>query len=292
MEGAKQQTRRPSSGIDAAVDSFARAALAKFERGDDQLVVWSNDVRRVLEELATPKPSTARLSQLMALDARLAMTVMQVAQSAVFDRIAAPNLDLQGTIFALGPERLRSIVLGAAIARLPEQPRLQLRRQEVQSIGDYSLRVSAICMLAAQRIGGTEVVEAFLLGMLHAVGKFCLYARLSSEGEWQEDIQQRTLLMTRWHARFGGAAVRSWGLPTWLAKAVETQDQLGCEDHFDARCELLAAAVVAARTEAADDDTASHLAEFSRVGLDRDGWSAVLAGVSSTSSSLRSLLYN
>jgi HD-like signal output (HDOD) protein len=246
----------------------------------------------VLEELAMPKPSTARLSRLVALDTRLAMTIMQVSQSGVFGRIAAPSLDLQGAIFALGPERLRSIVLGAGISLLPEQPRLQSRRPEVQSIGDDSLRVSAICMLAAQRIGGIELFDAFLLGMLHAVGKFCLYARLCSEGEWQEDIQQRMLLMTRWHARFGAAAARGWGLPAWLAKAVEIQGQLGCEVPFDVRCELLAAAVVAARSVQAVDDTASHLAEFSRVGLDRDGWREVLAGASATSSSLRSLLHS
>jgi HD-like signal output (HDOD) protein len=288
----KQAARPAARGVDGAVDAFAREVLAEIGRGEEPLQVWSKDVRRVLDELATPKPSTARLSQLVALDARLAVTVMQAAQSATFGRLATPSLDLQQTIFALGPGRLRSIVLGAGMAQLPEQPRLQARRREVLAIGASSLRASAICMLAARHIGSIDVTDAFLLGMLHSVGKFRLYARLRAAGDWQQDTQQRLLLMSRWHARIGAATVRGWALPDWLADAVETQDQLGRAADADVRSELLAAAVVAARTVHAVEETAGHLADFSRTGLNRDAWRAVLTGVPAASNSLRTLLHN
>ena len=283
---------RPASGSDAAVDTFARAVLAEIERGDDPLLVWSKDVRRVLDELANPKPLTARLSQLVALDARLAVTTMEVAQSASFGRIATPSLDLQQTIFALGPGRLRSIVTGAGIAQLPEQPRLQQWRREVQAIGSGSLRAAAICMLAARQLGSIDVTDAFLLGMLHDVGKFCLYARLRDAGDWHADQQQRLMLMARWHARISAAMVRNWGLDAWLADALESQDVLGRDVDSDLRGELLAAAVVAARTAHAVDETAAHLAEFSRTGLDSTAWRKVLTAVPVTTDSLRSLLCN
>jgi HD-like signal output (HDOD) protein len=283
---------RPASGGDAAVDSFARAVLAEVERGDEPLLVWSKDVRRVLDELATPKPPTARLSQLVALDARLAVTTMEVAQSAAFGRIATPSLDLQQTIFALGPERLRSIVLGAGIAHLPEQPRLQQWRREVQAIGVGTLRSAAICMLAARQLGSVDVTDAFLLGMLHDVGKFCLYARLRDAGEWHADQPQRLLLMARWHTRIGAALVRHWELDAWLADALESQDLLGRGADADLRGELLAAAVVAARTAHAVDETAAHLAEFSRTGLDSAAWRKVLAAVPGATDVLRSLFCN
>jgi len=293
VTGAEQKAAHsPPATVDAGVDAFASAVLAEITRGEDPLLVWSKDVRRVLEELATPKPLTARLSQLVALDPRLAVTVMQAAQSATFGRIATPSLDLQQTIFALGPERLRAIVIGSGIAQLPEQPRLQVRRREVQAIGASGVRASAICMLAARHIGGIDVTDAFLLGMLHAVGKFSLHARLRGAGPWQEDLQQRLLLMSRWHARIGAATVRGWSLPAWLAAAVESQDLLGRDPDGDVRGELLAAAVVAARTVHAVEETAAHLTDFSRTGLGREAWRAVLTSVPATSNSLRTLLHN
>jgi HD-like signal output (HDOD) protein len=283
--------RARRAALDATVDEFARGVLADIERGQEPLPVWSKDVRRVLDELATPKPSTARLSQLVALDARLAVTTMHIAQSVSFGRLATPSLDLQQTIFALGPERLLAIVVGAGMAQLPELPRLQQRRRELQAVGGSSLRASAICMLAAPRMQDIDIAAAFLLGMLHGVGKYALYARLREAGDWREDTQQRLLLLSRWHARIGAAMVRQWALPAWLAAAVESQDQLGRQPEGDLRGELLAAAVVAARTAHAIDETAGHLAEFSRTGLDRDAWRAVLKAVPATTDALRSLLY-
>jgi HD-like signal output (HDOD) protein len=128
----KQQATRPRAATaDGAVDAFARGVLAEIERGEEPLLVWSKDVRQVLDELANPKPSTARLSQLVALDPRLAVTTMGVAQSTTFGRLATPSLDLQQTLFALGPDRLRCIVLGAGVAvqlSLYSMPRADLMR--------------------------------------------------------------------------------------------------------------------------------------------------------------------
>ena len=286
-QGRQQHARR----VDAGVDAFAREVLADIERGNESLRVWSKDVQRLLDELNAPKPPTARLSQLVALDPRLAVTTMHAAQSPVFGQLATPSLDLQQTIFALGAERLRAIVVGAGVAQLPEQPRLQHWRREVLALGTSSIRTSAICMLVAPHVVGTDVVEAFLLGMLHNVGRFCLYARLRDAGEWREDTQQRLLLMSRWHARVGAAMVRHWALPGALADAIESQDQLGRADDADLRGEMLAAAVVAARTAHAVDETAAHLAEFSRTGLDRARWQAVLGAVPATVDALRALLH-
>jgi HD-like signal output (HDOD) protein len=278
------------AGADAAINRFAASLIAQISAHDLHLAAWSKDCEQVLAELARPKPSTLRLAQLVAMDVRLAVLTLGVAQSPLFGSLASSGLDLQLIIATLGTARLRAIALAAGIAQLPAAPRLQALRSEVQEFGERGIAVAAICMQLAARTGRLDVTDAFLLGLTHNIGKFWLYANLRAAGDWHQDAARRRYLLSRWQAQVGAAALRSWALPDWLADAVANQEELGRDAADAAGGELLAAAVLAAGGSNEPAATATHLAEFSRVGLSAEDWLALLRGVPATTDALRVLL--
>lgn len=274
---------------DAAADDFARRLVEEIGQGVAHLPAWSQDMERVLAETLRTKPSAARLVQWTAMDPSLVVAVMSAARMALFANSAGSQNDLQGALLALGPERLRALLFACGLLRLREAPRLQAWRRELQSLVAGNVRVSALCQLLAARTGVMGADDALGMGLLHNIGKYWLYARLPGAGAWQDEPRTRLGLLSRWHTRVAQAALASWNLPDWLGRAVAGQDELGGATRGADAAELLAAAVVAARTAQVPGGTARHLADFSRLGLDEADWRELFAQLPSAAARVQAL---
>jgi HD-like signal output (HDOD) protein len=171
-----------------------------------------------------------------------------------------------------------------------ESPRLLHLRAELLQLSNNSTSVAAVAWLLAARVAGIDADEAMFAGLMHNAGKLCILARLDVANELYADRRLRLMLLMRWHAAVAQSLLESWQLPGWLCAAVGAQDTLGDRAGSGRGLnEVLAAAVIAARTSTDIDATAIHLANFSGFGLEVGDWRELLLQAPATTTAMRAL---
>jgi len=253
--------------------AFAQSLIDELSHGVVDLPAWSQVTERVRAALANDDTSADQIARLLAADAGLAMRVLTIANSAMFSRSGKPLTDLRLAVMRIGRGKVRSAVYASALAQLRNAPRLMHLRADLAQLWRESTTVAALARLIAVRTAVVDPDEAMLAGLLHSVGKLYILVRLDhSSPMWRNQRMRDTLLMG-WHARIGKALSTNWKLSDTIGMAIGDQDVLtpGADGALTVS-DVLAAAIIANAAPDPLEETAQHLAAFSRFGLDAAGW--------------------
>ena len=275
-----------------ALWQFMQRAERELAKGRVLLPSWSKVTERARTALAAPDVDNEALARLLGAEAGLAVRVLTIANSALFMRGGRPLSDLKLAILRIGHDNLRSAVYAHALMQLRQAPKLLRQRPVLQQLWRESTAVAALARLVVLRTGQGDADAALLAGLLHNIGKLYLYVRCDLEGIDTRADPTFIALLTVWHARIGSAVARNWQMSEGLCRAVATQDLL--DGAADGAAEPLAAALAAAiigTASAVDsaqrEQTAVHLAAFSRFGLEAQAWRELLAQAHAESTALR-----
>ncbi len=179
----------------------------------------ATEVLRVSEN---PDCSAAGITRLLHQDAFIAGSVLQVANTAHYGPRSGKRItQLQRAVARLGVRRTRDIVLAAGLRQtIYSGPHAALMRTLWQAaVG------TAVAMNLLAGVAGKNSEQAFVIGLLHDVGKPVLagvlervVAELEGPIEFEELADEVFHLM---HARAGAAIINGWGLPKALAELVD-----------------------------------------------------------------------
>ena len=158
-------------------------------------------------------------------DPVLAGSVLQVANSAAFAR-STPARDVQQTVTYIGAARASRVILAAAL-----RPLLSIGGGE--SLWRHSLDAAVVAEVLAHRSTRLNPHEAYVLGLLHDVGKLLLNiapaeARAANDRLVTAGVPQQVAEIITYgadHALAGALVLRDWGLPADLVAAVEQHHQ-------------------------------------------------------------------
>lgn len=169
-----------------------------------------------------PDSSAAGITRLLHQDQFLAGAVLQVANTAHYGPRSGQRVtQLQRAVARLGVDRTRDIVLSAALRQsIYHGPHPSL----MQALWQAAVG-TAVAMNLLAGVAGRSGEQAFVLGLLHDVGKPVLAGVLHRVvGELDQRVSFDELaheVFHLMHARAGAAIINGWGLPSSFAELVD-----------------------------------------------------------------------
>jgi HD-like signal output (HDOD) protein len=186
-------------------------------------------VVRACAVMDSPTATAQDLVDVVELDANLALTVLRLANSALYAGRGRVDT-LSRAVALVGHNALRDLVLATAAVDtfrgIPEE------FVDMDSFWENSTACAVIARLIAGRGRMKEGESLFLAGLLHSVGRLVFYARRPAEclellapvraGELSlSDAEVRVFGFS--HAELGATLLESWGLPERLHVPVRFQ---------------------------------------------------------------------
>jgi len=275
---------------DRQLAEFMRTLENEVAAGAVILPSWSKVTERARIALAAPEFDINELAGLLGAEAGLAVRVLTLANSAMFMRGGRPLSDLKLAILRVGRDNLRSAVYAHALLQLRQAPKLQRLKSTLQQLWRESTQVAALARLLVTRTGKGDPDVALLAGLLHNVGKLYLYVRLDRHADDTGKAPASIALLTAWHARIGSAIARSWQMPESLCQAIADQDLLDSSGSQDDLAAALSVAVIGANAcldPTQLEESAAHLAQFTRFELNAAAWLELLGRAQAESTALR-----
>ena len=275
---------------DRQLAEFMRTLEHEVAAGAVILPSWSKVTERARAALAAPAFDINELAGLLGAEAGLAVRVLTLANSAMFMRGGRPLSDLKLAILRVGHDMLRSAVYAHALLQLRQAPKLQRLKHTLQQLWRESTQVAALARLLVIRTGKGDPDAALLAGLLHNIGKLYLYVRLDTGADEAGNLPASITALTAWHARIGSAIARNWQMPEALCQAIADQDLLDSSSSQDDLAAVLSVAVLgtnASFNPAQLAETAAHLAQFTRFGLDAAAWLELMERAQAESTALR-----
>lgn len=216
--------------------AFVQGLAAELSDGTLVLPCFPEVALRVHRALGDPNTSIDRVVQIVGSEPSLAARIMSMANSAAYhsDR---PVGDLRSAIMRLGCNAVRCAALAFAMAQLKSAAELRPIATQLRSVWERSMEVAALCGLLAKQSRVNED-EAFLAGLMHAMGCIYILARAGQRAELFADQSTLDEISEGWQANIGKAILQNWNFPEAMAEAIGDQDDVerrhyGTEDLTD-----------------------------------------------------------
>jgi PAS domain S-box-containing protein len=178
----------------------------------------------ILNALTQSRPDMERVIGLLETDQALAMKVLRIVNSSYYGlrrRVA----DIRRAVAILGVEQLRCALLSVTVSESLIKELRRHARKDQQRLWEHSLACAVCCEILAERAGLKRVSEAFVVGLLHDVGKLLLMEWDASRYEQLERLsEERNVPPVRLepqelgvdHATAGKWLAEKWELPDIL----------------------------------------------------------------------------
>ncbi|HXD58015.1 MAG TPA: HD domain-containing phosphohydrolase [Thermoleophilaceae bacterium] len=190
----------------------------------EALPVLAESRQRLLEQLREPNPSTGRLAQVVEADVALTGSVLRLANAQAGDargRVAG----VVDAVEALGPAGLQTLVCQLGVTDFFEKKGGWSLPPDRFRLHALAVREAALAIEREVGFGSRDELAAS--AMLHDIGKLALaHAHDDYPDRYHADtpddrvrVERRELGLD--HAAVGAIALRRWGLPEAIARAVE-----------------------------------------------------------------------
>jgi HD-like signal output (HDOD) protein len=257
---------------------FLRGLATELSGGSVDLPSFPDVIIRIRQALEDPRSSPDRMARLVGSEPRLAARLMQTANSATFNVSGKPVTELRAAITRLGQQLVQSVAMTCAVQQMKDAPALREMAVPLEELWKTCIAVASICQVIARR---TKVSpdEAFLCGLMHAIGR--LYIMVRSSGQSRE-LSDPAFAETvaGWHPSIGKAVLENWGFPEKMCEAVGSQAeyQRACRSEVDLTDVLIAGIVLAdcLALPAPRSIDVEGISAFQRIGLSAQECGAIL----------------
>jgi putative nucleotidyltransferase with HDIG domain len=176
---------------------------------------------RMIQLLQQPQVEPDRISRALESDSEWARDVLRFAASSVWRR-AGSEADPASAVGRMDPRRLLQLVVAAAVAPALRRP-LPGYGFGRGDLWTHSLSVAIATREILLEKGLRPSEEAFLVALLHDIGKVTLADTLDAGAQPMEDATaeeaERGASGTD-HAEAGALLLEQWRMPLWLVTAV------------------------------------------------------------------------
>jgi HD-like signal output (HDOD) protein len=214
----------PASTIDAA--QIVKGLARELNSDRIELPGFPDVVARIHRALGDPGVAASDVVRLAASEPALAARLLQLANSAAFNKSGREVADLRAAITSLGFDTVRSQATAFAMKQLERQEWLAPIRPVLADIWKSSNGVAALCFAVARQAKGVRADEAMSAGLFHLIGKLYLFARARQESIEPREIAGWEKALNEWHVAIARAILDHWNIPARVAEAVEGQNAI------------------------------------------------------------------
>lgn len=191
---------------------------------------------RIGEAINDENSDARKVAALIETDPAMALKIVKAANSARFGGVAR-TATVADAVARLGMQNTRYLVVTFALRELFRTDSKVLE-QRMQQLWEHSRKVAAVAHVLAEKVGGFNVHEALLAGLVHDIGGLAVigYAR-----DFPEVVEHPVALESSINAlrsQLGGMILSKWQLPMELVSAAKEaenwyRDQAGKPDYTD-----------------------------------------------------------
>ena len=183
-------------------------------------------VARIQNVLADEQASAKDVVKLVASEPALAARLVQLANSAAFNRSRREVSDLKTAISSLGFNMVRTQATAFAMRQMEKQEWLRPIRPVLAEIWKTSNGVAALSFAVARRVPGVQADESMATGLFHLIGKLYLFARARQDSIDPAAIADWEKALHEWHTTIARTILDHWKIPERVAEAVENQNAI------------------------------------------------------------------
>jgi HD-like signal output (HDOD) protein len=180
-------------------------------------------IHRVLSDESS---STRDVVRLVGSEPTLAARLLQLANSAAFNKSGREVSDLKMAIGSLGFNLVRSQATAFAMRQMEQLEWLKPIRPVLADIWKTSNGVAALCYAVGRRVPGVQRDEAMSAGLFHLLGKLYLFAKARKQSIDPREIADWERALNEWHATIARSILDHWRVPERIAEAVERQNAI------------------------------------------------------------------
>lgn len=190
-------------------------------------------VARIHRALADETTSARDLVRLVASEPVLAAKLMQIANSAAFNKSGREVSELKSAINTLGFNVIRGQATAFAVRQMEQLAWLRPIRPVLADIWKTSNGVAAICFAVSKRVPGVQPDESLTSGLFHLIGKLYLFARAREASLNPAEIADWEKSLNDWHPTIARTLMDHWRIPERVTEAVENQNSIFDADNKD-----------------------------------------------------------
>lgn len=258
---------------------FLRLLAAELSGGTVDLPCFPDVVVRIRAALDDPNTKPEKVVTIIGAEPRLAARLLQTANSAAFNTSGKPLVDLRSAITRLGYRMVQSATMSYAVLQMKYADQLRAISRPLSELWSECIVVASISQAVAAR---TKVSpdEAFLTGLLHAIGRLYIMARaVHGNGKFGND-EYLMSLVADWHPQIGKAVLENWGFAEEMSNAVgEQDDQERRWMRGEELSDILVVSVVLAaamKSPTAPPVAVDRISAFQHIGLAANDCAAIL----------------
>ncbi|MEN8762625.1 MAG: HDOD domain-containing protein [Thiogranum sp.] len=202
---------------------FVNEVLEDLESGQLQLPTLPEVALRVREVVDDENANAGEIAAIIAQDAALSARLIQVVNSPLYR--GRQEIDrLPMVIARLGNKLVRNLVTSQVMKQM-FQATNDVIDQRLRAVWEHSVQVAAIARALAGQCSDVMPDQAMLAGLIHDIGTLPILYRAEERDELLDSPGLLDQLITRLHARIGGAILKQWKFPDALvAVAAEHED--------------------------------------------------------------------
>lgn len=271
----KIDDRKPLSVPQKLVLSVVEKSLENREKRIKAVPRLPSVIPKLLQSLRDPKSSANDYVKIINKDPALSTAVLKLANSVYFNPTSKKVNSIETAVVKLGIEGLRSVLSTAVM-----QPVIQRKSYYYSEFGHKLWNHSVCCAVACEIIAkkrGLEPYKAYLLGLVHDMGKITIFSELSSQ--FQQNRNQDNAqpgyaafapLMQSTSEQLSYTVAQDWSLPEEIGEALRQQINLKAGQKVGPYAHVLYQANLACEIYAIVRDNESELASGEQAILDLD----------------------
>lgn len=186
---------------------------------------------KVISLVDNPKTRAADITSIVKQDPSLTARVMKLVNSAYYG-FPREIATITHAIMILGFKDIKNLVLSASVFQMFNDNHKLLDKK---ALWEHSIGAAIICKLFAKRVKFHDPEEAFVVGLLHDMGKVVLEMYWPKEYEaileeaanqnvWIRDVEYKHLNVT--HSEIGYVLLDKWNLPKSVCRSIKFHHQI------------------------------------------------------------------
>jgi signal transduction histidine kinase/HD-like signal output (HDOD) protein len=223
---------------------------------------------RILEMLQDEDTDMRKLADLMEMDVVISARILQVANSAAFQR-GTQVLSVYSGISNLGWDLVKTLTLSIIFQRMLSDY-FKSNQQDLASYWYHSLRTAVLCKALAARTSAVSTDEAYISGLLHDIGRLGLLSGFNAQYQaffaidesLPNYIESEAARFGIDHCELGAWVIKNWQVKSFLEDAIAYHHLPAAQlEHSPALIKIVYLANLLAQQNIRDKPALAELAE-------------------------------
>ena len=208
------------SNLDQETLFFMQALASELAEGKVELPSYPEAAMRVQRALSAEEVDLDLVIRAISAEPLLAVRVMQMANSALFNSMGRQVSDLRTAVMRLGYNMVRTAAMAFIVQQLLNKTDFGPLKSQLAALWQRSIALAALCRVVARRRSRLNADVALLAGLLHGIGRLCIYVRMAAHPALQAQPDVCTRILEEWHTDIAAALLTDWGMSEDLVDAV------------------------------------------------------------------------